>query len=221
MERKQQPSHSIKDGAGFNQGWLFTNNKREGEVKVGHKAKPIKPFLRQNKNSVFQYATVERDSNELKCVGCTNTAWLQAHGEQQAPHLRALSNPHRKVNLFDHVTRQDHNRIRHLKLENVNIHTAPSPPNPPQHAHVSPAWERPSILKTLLGGKHIFWSVKSVRKVWTGAVFGSACTRMQRPFLGGWNRGLLPQWGGWRVLIVLRLKVSSGLKSDTDPVHSF
>ena len=40
---------------------------------MGHKAKPIKPFLRQNKKGVFQYATVERELNELMCVGCTNT----------------------------------------------------------------------------------------------------------------------------------------------------
>lgn len=27
---------------------------------MGHKAKPIKPFLRQNKKAIFQYATEER-----------------------------------------------------------------------------------------------------------------------------------------------------------------
>lgn len=40
---------------------------------MGHKAKPIKPFLRQNKKGVFQNATVERELNKLTCLGCTNT----------------------------------------------------------------------------------------------------------------------------------------------------
>ena len=145
MERKQQPSHSIKDGAGFNQGWLFTNNKREGEVKAGHKAKPIKPFLRQNKKGVFQYATVERELNKLARLGCAKAVWPQAytacpaHSEQQVPNLGALSNPHWKVSLFGYVTRPDLNWIRHLKLDSVNVHTPPSASHPlNMHVHRLP-----------------------------------------------------------------------------------
>lgn len=37
---------------------------------MGHKAKPIKPFLRQNKKGVFQYATEGRaeQSNVSRCT---------------------------------------------------------------------------------------------------------------------------------------------------------
>lgn len=199
MERKQQPSHNIKDGAGFNQDWLFTNNKWEGDVKVGHKAKPIKPFLRQNKKGVFQYATVERESNELTSLGCTNTVWLQAyaacpaHGEQQAPHLGALSKPRRKASLFDYVTRPDLYWIRHLELDSVNVHTPPSPPHPlNMHMHHLPG----SVLAffKLYWGKNTFFecqiSEKGVNKSTVWLCLHPGCGELSS---SGGSRGLLPE----------------------------
>lgn len=196
MERKQQPSHSIKDVAGFNQGWVFTNNKWEGEVKMGHKAKPIKPFLRQNKKGVFQYATEGRAeqsnvSRTYKPCLTPGSRCCPARGQQQAPNLGVLSNLHWKASLFDYVTRPALNWIRHLKLDSVNIHTPPSPPQP-QHARESLAWECPGILQTLLREKipvlECQVSEKCVNKssVWLCLHLG--CRELSCP---GGSRGLL------------------------------
>lgn len=81
---------------------------------MGHKAKPIKPFLRQNKKGVFQYATEGRaeQSNVSRmykpCV-TPGSRCCPAHGQQQAPNLGVLSNPCWKATLFDCVTGPDLN----------------------------------------------------------------------------------------------------------------
>lgn len=200
MERKQQPSHSLKDVAGFNQGWVFTNNKWEGEVKKGHKAKPIKPFLRQNKKGVFQYATKGRAeqsnvSRMYKPCLTPGSCCCPAHGQQQAPNLGVLSNPRWKASLFDCVNGPDLNWIRHLKLDSVNIHTPPSPPQPlNMHMNHLPG----SVLaffKLYCGKKYRVWNIKLVRNVWARAEFGSASIQDAESFparVGAW----VPCWDG-------------------------
>lgn len=105
-----------------------------------------------------------------------------AHGQQQAPNLGVLSNPRWKASLFEYVTGPDLNWIRHLKLDSVNIHTPPSPPQPlNMHMNHLPG----SVLaffKLYCGKKYRFWNVKLVRNVWTRAGFGSACIRDAESF---------------------------------------
>lgn len=147
---------------------------------MGHKAKPIKPFLRQNKKGVFQYATEGRAeqsnvSRTYKPCLTPGSRCCPARGQQQAPNLGVLSNLHWKASLFDYVTGPALNWIRHLKLDSVNIHT---PPSPPQLLNMHVNHLPGSVLaffKLYCRKKYQFWNVKLVRSVWTRAVFGSAC----------------------------------------------